>query len=343
MKKIWMATAWVVLGVCVAQAQQKEVRIGVLGLFHSKQIVVAPVLGQPLQCSAGGGPWPVRNQMLVELAVPKLRIAGTDNSLDGPITCDNSQGGAAEIVVSVPGKISRRYRGKLEIRTESRELRVVVIMALEVAVASIVAAESPSHAPTEALKAQAVAARSYLLAGKGRHSGYDFCDTTHCQFLREAPAPGTPAFQAAAATRDLVLRYKEEVFAAMYSRSCGGQTHTLNELGISTRGYPYFGVTCDYCLRHPEKWVVQIQSADAAGLAPTENSRLNLARKLGWKSVPSNSYSSRAQNGAVVLEGVGVGHGIGLCQRGGADMARHGASFLQILAHYYPNTEVKQY
>src|ERR1039458_7897639 len=43
------------------------------------------------------------------------------------------------------------------------------------------------HAPSEALKALAVAARSYFVAGKGRHRDFDFCDTTHCQFLREAP------------------------------------------------------------------------------------------------------------------------------------------------------------
>jgi len=342
MKNFWMAT-WFVLSVCLAQAQQKEVRIGVLGLFHSKQIVVAPVLGKPFQCNAGAERWMVRDRMLVELEGAKLKIADTDNPLAGLIVCGSGEAGAAGFVVSVPGKIARQYSGKLEIRAESSEMSVVVVMQLEVAVASVVAAESPSHAPMEALKAQAVAARSYLLAGKGRHHGYDFCDTTHCQFLREAPAPETPAFQAAAATRSLVLQYKEEVFAAMYSRSCGGRTHTLSDLGISAHGYPYFAVTCNYCLRHPEKWVAQIQAADAAGLSTTESSRLNLARKLGWKSVPSNSYSPRIQNGNVVLEGVGIGHGIGLCQRGGADMARHGASFLQILEHYYPNAEIKQY
>jgi stage II sporulation protein D len=342
MKNFWMAT-WFVLSVCLVQAQQKEVRIGVLGLFHSKQIVVAPVLGKSFQCNAGAEKWPVRDPMLIEMAATKLTIASADNSLAGPIICDNSQGSATEFVVSVPGKIARQYSGKLEIRAEPSEMSVVVVMQLEVAVASVVAAESPSHAPMEALKAQAVAARSYLLAGKGRHHGYDFCDTTHCQFLREAPAPETPAFQAAAATRSLVLQYKEEVFAAMYSRSCGGRTHTLSDLGISVHGYPYFAVTCNYCLRHPEKWVAEIQASDAAGLSSTESSRLNLARKLGWKTVPGNSYSSHRQNGAVVLEGVGIGHGIGLCQRGGADMARHGASFLKILEHYYPNTEVKQY
>ncbi|HEX4602726.1 MAG TPA: SpoIID/LytB domain-containing protein [Candidatus Angelobacter sp.] len=338
-----ITAAWFVLSLWPAQAQQNEVRIAILGLFHAKQISIAPVLGQPLQCGAGVDSWPLHAPMLVELDGSKLKISGTENAMDGPIICTGSEGGAAEFVVAVPGKISRRYQGRLEIKAESRELRVVVILPLETAVASVVAAESATHTPMEALKAQAIAARSYLLAGKGRHQGYDFCDTTHCQFLRGPPASGTPAFQAAEATRGLVLQYKDEIFAAMYSRSCGGRTHSLSELGISSRGYPYFAVACNYCLRHPEKWVAQIQAADAAGLALTENSRLNLARKLGWKTVPSNTYSSRTQNGSVVLQGVGIGHGIGLCQRGGADMAWHGATFQQILEHYYPNAEVKHY
>src|SRR5208283_1270192 len=64
-------------------------------------------------------------------------------------------------------------------------LTAVVTMDLEPAVASVVAAEGTVDAPSEALKALAVAARSYFVAGKGRHRDFDFCDTTHCQFLRE--------------------------------------------------------------------------------------------------------------------------------------------------------------
>ena len=343
MRPRWTSAALLLLGAAVAQAQEKEVRIGVLGLFHSKQIVISPIAGQPLHCRAGSEHWPVVDPMRAELEATKVRITGTDNAFDGTMFCDNGASGATEFVASVAGKIVRRYSGKLEITPDARELIVVVAMPMETAVASVVAAESPAHAPMEALKAQAVAARSFLIAGKGRHRDFDFCDTTHCQFLRAPPGPATAAFQAAVATRGLVLVYKEEVFAAMYSASCGGRTHTLDELGVPVHGYPYFAVTCNYCRRHPEKWVTQLKSEDAAALAPTESARLNLARKLGWKSVPGNSYSSHTENGSVVLEGVGVGHGIGLCQRGGADMARHGSSFQEILQHYYPNTEVKQY
>lgn len=343
MRPYWTIAALLLLGAVLAHAEDKEVRIGVLGLFHSKQIVVSPIAGQQLHCRTGGEPWPVVDSMSVELDGATIRISGTDDAFDGTMFCDNGVSGATEFVARIPGKIARRYSGKLEIRPNARELIVVVVMAMETAVASVVAAESPPHAPIEALKAQAVATRSFLIAGKGRHHRFDFCDTTHCQFLRGPPGPASAAFQAATATRGLLLAYKGEAFAAMYSASCGGRTHTLADLGIPVYGYPYFAVTCNYCRRHPEKWITQLKTDDAAALAPTERARLNLARKLGWKSVPGNSYSSRTENGSVVLEGVGMGHGIGLCQRGGADMARHGASFLEILQHYYPNAEVRQY
>ena len=56
----------------------------------------------------------------------------------------------------------------------------------ETAVASILASEMDESAPIEALKAQAVATRSFLAAGR-RHMDFDFCDTTHCQFLKSPP------------------------------------------------------------------------------------------------------------------------------------------------------------
>ncbi|HET9837688.1 MAG TPA: SpoIID/LytB domain-containing protein [Candidatus Angelobacter sp.] len=343
MKGSWRILLLWLLAACWARSQPHEVRIGVLGLFHPKVIIVSPRDGKPLQCSAGEERWAVGEPMHVVLAGERLRTSGPKATEIASLSCSDGQGGAAEFMVAVPGKISRRYQGKLELQAQTGELVVAVRMDLEVAVASIVAAESPPQAPVEALKAQAVATRSFLIAGKGRHNGFDFCDTTHCQFLRLPPLEGAPAAQAAAATRGLVLAYKGQAFAAMYSASCGGRTHSLDELGVATRGYPYFSVTCDYCHRHPEKWVARISEADAAGLQQTESSRLKLARRLGWKTIPGNSYSSRTENGEVILEGSGVGHGIGLCQRGAADMARKGASFQQILEHYYPNTELKQF
>jgi hypothetical protein len=107
--------------------------------------------------------------------------------LRGPVVdlgCDTSD---CEFLLAVPRKIERRFRGQLRLTASAVGLRAVVRMSLETAVASIVAAESPPNAPPRFLEAQAVASRSYLLSG-ARHRGFDFCDTTHCQYLRE-PAP----------------------------------------------------------------------------------------------------------------------------------------------------------
>jgi stage II sporulation protein D len=325
----------------VAATPTQDVRIGVLGLFHPQQIVILPRAGRTLECLFGSEKLPVRASLPLQLEQPGIKITG-QTALAAAVHCDDGQGGYAEFIVSVPGKISRHYSGRLEIQPVPGELLIIVSIELETAVASVVAAEEPPGAPLEALKAQAVAARSFLLAGKGRHHKFDFCDTTHCQFLGEPPRAQSPAAQATLATRGMVLAYKQEVFAAMYSSSCGGQTHSLEDLGVTVHDYPYYSVPCAYCRSHPEKWVSRISESDAAGLAPTESARLKLARKLGWKMFPSNSYSSHHEGNSVLLEGVGAGHGIGLCQRGAADMARNGAAFREILQHYYPNTTVKR-
>src|SRR5260221_12224140 len=208
----------------------------------------------------------MREPLRLVLAGTMIRIEDGHHAAAGSFTCDDGQGGPAEFTVNIPGKISRRYLGKLEIKAQPRELLIIIGMDVETAVASIVVAESPPHAPMEALKAQAVAARSFLAAGKGRHSGFDFCDTTHCQFLRQPPAADSPAAQATSATRGLVLAYKGRGFAAMYSASCGGGGHSPAEVGNSLRGYPFFcGIFCQF-RRHPAKNVGPNTPAERATL-----------------------------------------------------------------------------
>lgn len=182
-----------------------------------------------------------------------------------------------DFVLSVPGRIERRFHGHLELIRDGEEVIPVVTMGVETAVASIVAAESPPGAPLESLKAQAVVARSYLLAARGRHKHSDFCDTTHCQFLRESPPDGSPASDAARSTAGLVLIHEGQVVRAMYSADCGGHTRDFD-----SGSYPYFGVRCP------------------------------------------------------VQSGAASGHRLGLCQVGAAAMARAGATWSDILQHYFP-------
>jgi stage II sporulation protein D len=186
-----------------------------------------------------------------------------------------------------------------------------------------------------------VVTRSYFRAGRGRHHNFDFCDLTHCQFLREPPPPGSAAAEAVRATQGLVITYEEKPVAAMFTRSCGGRTRTPAELGLPVNGYPYFGVVCDYCHQNPSRWRRQVSREDAELLSGQgESGRLAIDRRLGWNAVPGNTYTMQTVNGEVVLEGTGQGHGIGLCQRGTKGMAENGASYREILEHYFPNSSI---
>jgi stage II sporulation protein D len=212
-------------------------------------------------------------------------------------------------------------------------------MDLETAVASVVQAESLAGTPIEALKAQAVVTRSYFVAGGGRHHNFDFCDLAHCQFLREPPSSDSDAGLAASATRGLILRFGDKPIATMFTRSCGGRTRTPAELKIAEGTYPYFSIICEYCQNNPTRWTRRLSRSDAAQLIDKgEAGRLALDRRLGWNTLPSNNFTAREEDGEVVLEGTGQGHGVGLCQRGARALAEEGKSFRDVLSHYFPNT-----
>jgi len=317
------------------------IRIGVFGLFHPIDLELRPAPGASLTIVAGDQTLAIEGNenAKLQLADGSIELRARGRVVRTAAIHASSRSGEFEL--GVPGRIQRRFRGALQVTVAHEELQSVVTMDLETAVASVVAAESPPDAPLEALKAQAVAARSYFVANHGRHSGFDFCDTTHCQFLREAPPPEHPAAIATAATRGMVLQHRDHIVPAYYSASCGGRTHTLAELGLPAADYPYYSVDCAYCRRHAETWERSLDTEDALPLLEEETrerSRLEVGRRLGWSTVPGNNFEAQQEGDAVVLRGRGVGHGLGLCQRGAADMAARGLGFRAILDHYYVNT-----
>jgi peptidoglycan hydrolase-like amidase len=340
-------TAFLALILAASLAVAQNVRIGVLGLFHPRDLALSVPAGSALVVHIGGESVVLEGSSGVNIA--HIRARGDTVVLDvgarafraSELSVTSRENGPADFLLTVPGKIKRHYWGTLELKPSSRALTAVVTMDLETAVGSVVAAESAPGTRSEALKALAVAARSYFVAGKGRHRDFDFCDTTHCQFLREPLASNTAAAQAISATRGLVIACQSQPLAAMYTRSCSGRTRTPAELGLPPAAYPYYSVDCKYCRQHPSRWESQLSAADAATLrAYNESSRLRLGRRLGWSAVPSNNFVMRNEGKQTILRGVGQGHGIGLCQAGAKAMAEAGADFREILAHYYPNTVV---
>jgi stage II sporulation protein D len=302
------------------------VRIDVLSLFHPKTLTLTST--QPLIVT-------LDTQTLNIAPNQSITLTANDNIIHaGEIAGQSLTVAPATFTLTVPQKLTRLYRGAFTLQAIHGELIPIVAMPTELAVASIVQAESPPHASLEALKAQAVVSRSFLLARPPSHADFDACDTTHCQFLRSPPPANSPASIAARATQGMVLTWRPtpeappRIVRAMYARSCGGHTRAHP----TTPGeYPFYAVRCDFCLRHPETWHRTFEPSQSPR---SEQQRLAYNRTHGWASIPSNNHSM--SGGA--LEGRGTGHGIGLCQLGAADLAARGENYRKILAHFFPNT-----
>jgi peptidoglycan hydrolase-like amidase len=325
---------------------QQELHFGVLGLFHPKELILQPESAQVLSVAAqdvattpalalNGEPG---HRQIVIRAEGNRVVAGDSSAVSW--TAAARDGGATAFRLIVPGKLHRVYRGRLTIQARKGELLAVVAMDRETAVASIVAAEMVESAPMEALKAQAVVTRSFLVAGP-RHLDFDFCDTTHCQFLKSPPALTSRVTSAVQATRGLVLAWHGKPLAAMYSSRCGGQTRSLRDVGLKPGdSYPYYSVRCQWCLRHPATWQSRIGASGQPPQPGDERRRIAEARQWGWGAIPSSDFTATADGEGWRLEGHSVGHGVGMCQMGATGMARAGAGFREILSHYYPNTEL---
>ena len=166
----------------------------------------------------------------------------------------------------------------LRIQAPPDGLIVVITIPLEQYVQHVLMAESGNFQNPEALKAMAVAARSYANKFIGQHAkeGFDFCDTTHCQVFYWRNI--TPAVRAAAeATRGESLLYQGKPVAAFYNQNCGGTTAAGSETWAEI-SEPYLSIHPDpFCLTTGGlKWQTTLthaqinQALRASGLQPPE-------------------------------------------------------------------------
>jgi stage II sporulation protein D len=141
------------------------------------------------------------------------------------------------------------YRGTLEVRVDrGGRLRVINLLDMEDYLKGVVPNEmGPGVYPElEALKAQAVAARTYIVANLGQFSenGYDVCDSAQCQVYKGQGTEHPLSTQAVDQTRGLVLTYEGRPINALYTSTCGGHTEDGNLIFPEEKGQYLKGVPC---------------------------------------------------------------------------------------------------
>lgn len=131
------------------------------------------------------------------------------------------------------------YRGNLEAQVRNNGITVINDISLEYYLLGVVPSEMPSKWNQEALKAQAIAARSYAIANLGKRGsrGYDLKDTPEDQAYGGASAETKETNTAVKSTLGEVLVYNNKIIPAYYHASAGG--HTQNSGGTWNRDLPF--------------------------------------------------------------------------------------------------------
>lgn len=358
MKRIVLAMLLFVVSVA-AETQQHSVQVRLFWQHPPAQISIAPQGATLRNCERCAV-----TRLKASLEITAKGSSVTASSRSSPIFYLTGQ-------IRISGNGFPPFTIDNELRIQAREdlLLLTLTMPLDEYVTAVLQGESASFKSDEALKAMAVAARTYAVRFGSRHhlEGFDFCDTTHCQDLRlgnESPR----ARAAAAATERELLWFEGRPAATYYHRSCGGEIEDAKALEPDLHVRYLMRHHDDYCVRTPDEWQSEISKTDLAralgrpvaslrvvargdsgrvqrllirdrAITATDF-RLAVGRALGWDKVRSDLYEEEDLGDRILFRGRGQGHGVGLCQSGAESMGEQGHGYREILAYYYPGTAV---
>lgn len=272
---------------------------------------------------------------------------------------------------------NRPLRGALIIRKENDlSFSVINYLNLEDYVKGVLFHEVSHHWPIEAIKAQAVATRTYVLYQKevSRDKDYDVTSDIYSQVYGGKDAERYRTNSAVEYTKGLVLTYKGKIFPAYFHATCGGKTEDAAQLwDISL--IPLKGLDCNFCVKSKHfKWRktlsrlglinklnksgYSIDSLEAIEILDRDKSgrikKLKLKSKsanhiisakdfrqiIGGTDIRSTNFDLTFSGDNIYFEGFGWGHGVGMCQWGAYFASRKGYKYQDILKFYYPGAKI---
>jgi stage II sporulation protein D len=274
-----------------------------------------------------------------------------------------------------------RFRGHLDvIKTSDGFLIAVNNLDVESYLYGVLHHEVAPWWPMEALKAQAIAARTYALYERllNKSRDYDLKSTTSSQVYGGSTNERYRTRRAVDETAGKVLAFQGKIFPAYFHATCAGTTAAASELWKIS--LPPLGgkVLCGYCRMSPHySWETKVALSDIeetltsrgrgvgrilsiTPISQTPSGRVGSIRLIGtggetvmaakdfriWvggNRVRSTSFSISLKEDAAIFRGKGWGHGVGLCQWGSLGQALLGRDAKKILNVYYPGSEVTDF
>ena len=277
---------------------------------------------------------------------------------------------------TVLGWNNNSYSGKIYIIPAKNAFHLVEHAPLETYLYGVLPYEMSYTWPLEALKAQAVAARTYTLKTlEGvKNQNFDVYSDVRSQMYKGGGKQYDSVKKAVDQTRGQVLTYEDKLFFTYYHANCGGATDDVRSWNFGAKSIkPLSGASCKYDSHSKSyKWAMNVARhkvesyAKSVGLTGALKS-IKISRKTdtgratnlmiktakGSKTVPCGRFRLATgirsckitkldvRKNDVRFEGKGYGHGIGMCQDGANGMAKDGKNYRKILKNYYPGAEIK--
>ena len=262
----------------------------------------------------------------------------------------------------------RWYRGKVKLVPSDGGVTAINYVNIDDYLYSVVGSEMPASWPQEALRSQAIAARSYAIYQKNRANGhtYDLKSTQISQVYKGLEGEAASTQSAVDATRGKVLTHGGKVIEAVFHSSSGG--HTENSEHVWSKAVPYLKGVPDFDQNAPVySWRAQfsldevgarigypgtIQAVEVLSRTPQGRAnRMTIIGDAGTLTVTGNTFRQKlglrstkfdlaVSPTNISVAGNGFGHGIGMSQWGARGMAERGKEYDDILTHFYNGTKL---
>ncbi len=290
-------------------------------------------------------------------------------TIPGGVALDKWQSGLFWIEPTGKGFVyigDRWYRGRTLVVPTEKGLTAVNWVDDQEYLYSVLGGEMDASWPQEALKAQAIAARTYALYEREKQRNnpiYDLGNTPDRWQIYKGVISESPATYAAVdSTLGQVLTYKNRIILSVFHACSGGHTENVEDVWGSNE--PYLRAVQDYDQNIKEcNWVKTFSPTEISAKFPEVGNVLDMIAETyspfrsvkvlkivgnrGTKvlqgeevrtalKLKSTRFSvTKGADGSFVLQGLGFGHGLGMSQWGAYNLARQGVNHLQILGHYY--------
>lgn len=275
----------------------------------------------------------------------------------------------------------RPYRGDIVlVRSAEGTLSAINVLDVESYLKGVLVHEISPKWPIDAIKAQAIAARTYALYQKEicSHRPYDLVADTSSQVYGGFSSEKNKTNRAVNFTFGEALLYRGKLFPAYFHATCGGSTENAAELWKVNIEPLAGGRLCSFCTASPHYYwnasmdfkairkklgpfytlqgelknifveernasgrIRSLRLEDGQGESAVISAK-DFRQMMGPDVVRSTNFTLAVEDSKVVFSGKGWGHGVGLCQWGAFGMSRRGYDYKEILAFYYPGSRVSK-